>query len=301
MQHYPLPVIVISSLTQSSTRTAMEALNRGAVDVLAKPGGPYSVGDLREDLPMRVRAAASARLRRNPQPEAAPPRPAAAPPAAPQPIRSAAPARAAAARPAPTVSTRAPAVTNRLIAIGASTGGTQAIEAVLTAMPAQMPPIVITQHIPAGFSAAFAERLNRVCALEVREARGGEILTPGLALIAPGNYHMLVERAGDGSLRTRLDEGPKVCYQRPSVDVMFRSIAAVAGKQTIAVLLTGMGSDGAAGMCDLRRLGAITIAQNEQSCVVFGMPREAIRMGGAQNVQALGEIGPGLVRDTRAA
>jgi len=278
MQHYPLPVIVISSLTQSSTRTAMEALNRGAVEVLAKPGGPYSVGDLREDLPLRVRAAASARLR----------------PSGPRPAVQA--KSAPAARPASRT-----AIFNRLIAIGASTGGTQAIETLLTAMPAEMPPIVITQHIPAGFSAAFAERLNRVCALEVREARGGEALAPGVVLIAPGNFHMLIERSADGPLRTRLDDGPKVCYQRPSVDVMFRSIARVAGRQTTGVLLTGMGTDGAQGMCELRQAGAATIAQNEQTSIVFGMPREAIRLGGAERVEALGAIGPALVQQTRTA
>jgi len=271
MRHHPMPVIVISSLTQSSTKAALEAMNRGAVDVLAKPGGPYSVGDLREDLPRRIRAAAGARMT---QPAALP---------APRP-------------PAPAHG----ALRHQLIAIGASTGGTQAIEQVLRAMPAEVPPIVITQHIPAGFSAAFAERLNHVCAMEVREARGGETVRPGCALIAPGNYHLLIENNGAGAWRTSLGSGPKVCYQRPSVDVMFRSIAESAGRQAMGVLLTGMGSDGAEGMVALRRAGARTIAQSEETCVVFGMPKEAIRLNGADQVRGLNEIAPELVREMRA-
>lgn len=277
MRFHPLPVIVISSLTQSSTRAALEALTRGAVDVLAKPGGPYSVGDLKLDLPHRIRAAARAHLR---QPAAPPPTPTPA---------------AATVKPA-SVSTGTP---NRLIAIGASTGGTQAIEQILTHLPRNMPPIVVTQHIPAGFSTAFAERLNRVCALDVQEARGGEVLRSGLALIAPGNFHLIVERHSGGVWRTRLDEGPKVCYQRPSVDVMFQSVCSAAASATIAVLLTGMGNDGAEGMAALRKAGAATIAQNEATCVVFGMPREAIRLDAAQHILPLNEIAQRLIRPSR--
>ena len=273
MRFHPLPVIVISSLTQSSTRAAMEALTRGAVDVLAKPGGPYSVGDLKLDLPQRIRAAARARPR-----QFAPAPPTAAP----------------AAKVSPTSVNSA--IPSRLIAIGASTGGTQAIEQILTPLPRNTPPIVVTQHIPAGFSTAFAERLNRVCALDVQEARGGEVLRSGLALIAPGNYHLIVERNPGGGWRTRLDEGPKVCYQRPSVDVMFHAVSAAAASSTLAVLLTGMGSDGAEGMAALRNAGAATIAQNEATCVVFGMPREAIRLGAAQQVLPLNEIAQALKR-----
>jgi two-component system chemotaxis response regulator CheB len=278
MRFHPLPVIVISSLTQSSTRAALEAMTRGAVDVLAKPGGPYSVGDLKLDLPLRIRAAARARLR---QPASAP--------------AGAAPAAVPSPPPAHT------AVPGRLIAIGASTGGTQAIEQILTALPRNMPPIVVTQHIPAGFSTAFAERLNRVCSLDIQEAGGGEVLRSGLVLIAPGNYHLLVERNPAGGWRTRLDQGPKVCYQRPSVDVMFHSVSSVAAAaSSLAVLLTGMGSDGAEGMAALRKSGAATIAQNEASCVVFGMPREAIRLGAAQQILPLNEIAQALTRPPRA-
>jgi len=285
MKHYPLPVIVVSSLTQSSTRAALEALNRGAVDVLAKPGGPYSVADLKDDLPQRVRAAAAARLRRNGTPAPVPaPRPA-SPPSAPMQARAA--------------SGGAPP--QQVIAIGASTGGTVAIEHVLTALPAEMPPIVITQHIPPGFSTTFAQRLNKVCAMEVKEAEGGERLEHGLALVAPGNRHLEIERVPGGGWRTRLHDGPKVCYQRPSVDVLFRSVARETGPHAIGVLLTGMGADGAAGLLEMRRAGADTIAQNEETCVVFGMPREAIRLGAAQQVLPLGEIAGALLRRVRVS
>jgi len=278
MRFHPLPVIVISSLTQSSTRAALEAMTRGAVDVLAKPGGPYSVGDLKLDLPHRIRAAARARLR--------------------QPAATAAPVAVSAPVAAPAAANAS--IPSRLIAIGASTGGTQAIEQILMPLPRNMPPIVVTQHIPAGFSTAFAERLNRVCALEVQEARGGEILRTGLALIAPGNFHLVVERNPGGGWRTRLDEGPKVCYQRPSVDVMFQSVCSTAASSTLAVLLTGMGSDGAEGMAALRKAGAATIAQDEATCVVFGMPREAIRLGAAQHILPLPEIAQSLIRPPRS-
>ncbi len=271
MRHYPLPVIVISSLTQSSTRAALEAMNRGAVDVLAKPGGPYSVGDLKEDLPRRIRAASQARLRQ----------------------RQADPAET---QTSATPSARTQRRAELLLAIGASTGGTQAIEQVLRGLPADMPPIVITQHIPAGFSAAFAQRLNQICALQVLEAQGGETLAHGRAYVAPGNHHLVVERSASGLWRLRLDDGPKVCYQRPSVDVMFQSVALSAGPQACGVLLTGMGSDGAEGMLALRRAGAHTIAQDEDSCVVFGMPREAIRLGAAQQVLPLPAITGALTR-----
>ena len=283
MKHYPLPVIVVSSLTQNSTRAALEALNRGAVDVLAKPGGPYSVADLKDDLPQRVRAAAAARLRRNGAQPAAPPVP---------------------ARPAAVEGRAAPAAASgeppqQVIAIGASTGGTVAIEQVLSALPAGMPPVVVAQHIPPGFSTTFAQRLNKLCALEVKEAEGGERLEAGRAFVAPGNRHLEIERIPGGGWRTRLHDGPKVCYQRPSVDVLFRSVAREAGAQAIGVLLTGMGADGAAGLLEMRRAGAGTIAQNEETCVVFGMPREAIRMGAVEQVLPLEEIAGAILRRAR--
>lgn len=274
MKHYPLPVIVVSSLTQNSTRTALEAVNRGAVDVLAKPGGPYSVADLKDDLPQRVRAAAAAKLRAAPAPPLAPRTP-------PQ-------------RLAPTAKNGAAA--QHLIAIGASTGGTVAIERVLTALPPAMPPIVIAQHIPPGFSATFAQRLNKVCPFDVKEAEGGETLSNGMAVIAPGNRHLEIERIPGGGWRTRLHDGPKVCYQRPSVDVLFRSVAREAGAHSTGVLLTGMGADGAAGLLEMRRAGAATLAQDEETCVVYGMPREAVRLGAAAQVLPLDEIAGALMK-----
>lgn len=276
MKFHPLPVIVISSLAQSSTKAAMEALTRGAVDVLAKPGGPYSVGDLKEDLPRRVRAAAAARnIRRGGEAAEMAPAP----------------------TPAPALEDRPPA---GLIAIGASTGGTQAIEQVIRALPAGMPPVVITQHIPPVFSAAFAERLNRSTPLTVWEAKGGERLEPGNVVVAPGGHHLVVERDRDGGWRTRVDDGPKVCYQRPSVDVLFHSVARAAGARATGVILTGMGSDGAEGLGAMRAAGAWTVAQDEASCVVFGMPREAIERGAAERVLPLAQIGPALAHHARS-
>jgi len=286
MRHRPLPVIMISSLAQSSTRAALEAMNRGAVDVLAKPGGPYSVGDLKGDLPRRVRAAAGARLRRLPSAEAGEP-------------SLGCPHTGGEAGNRQAAGAAAPVMQTILFAIGASTGGTVAIERVLSGLPPAMPPIVIAQHIPAGFSAAFAERLNRICAVEVKEARDGDQTRPGLALVAPGNQHMRVIRSG-GGWKVALDSGPKVCYQRPSVDVLFQSVAAEAGPKSVGVILTGMGSDGADGLLAMRRAGARTLAQDEASCVVFGMPREAIERGAAERILPLDRIASHVIEMSRA-
>ncbi len=307
MRHHPLPVIMISSLAQSSTQAALEAMNRGAVDVLAKPGGPYSVGDLKGDLPRRVRAAAGARLRGMAGNAQSPPGPGSG--------RTAGSAQAenrelavrhgpaAAGAPGPGSGQQAQAggmlKQSMLVAIGASTGGTVAIERVLTALPAQMPPMVIAQHIPAGFSAAFAQRLNKVCAMEVREACEGDQTRPGLALIAPGNRHMRVRQGQAGGWRVHLDDGPKVCYQRPSVDVLFQSVAEEAGARAAGVILTGMGSDGANGLLSMRQAGGRTCAQDEASCVVFGMPREAIEKGAAERILPIDHIAAALLEICR--
>jgi two-component system chemotaxis response regulator CheB len=260
MQSRPMPVVVISSLGQSSSRAALEAMQYGAVEVLAKPGGPYSVGDLKNDLPRKIRAAARAKI--------------AAPRAIPQ---------------APAVMPARSWRSDAVILIGASTGGTEAIREVLCDLPENSPPIVIVQHIPAVFSRAFADRLDGLCRMRVKEASDNDHLAPGLALIAPGNQHVLLRRGPDG-YRVILDNGPLVCYQRPSVDVLFQSAAPFAGPNFTAVILTGMGSDGAAGMLELKRAGAHTIAQDEQSCVVFGMPREAIRLGAVDQVVPLNRV-----------
>jgi two-component system chemotaxis response regulator CheB len=264
MLHHPIPTIIVSSLGQASCAATLEALRCGAVDVLAKPAGPYSVGDLRHTLAAKIRGAAGAR-----------PRLAVAPTA--QPVEKPAVARRTAFQP------------GTVITIGASTGGTVAIQDVLVKLPADMPGMVITQHIPAGFSRAFADRLNTLCAMEVREAVSGDVLRRGLALIAPGDYHLLLRRVGAG-YAVELQQGPQVCYQRPSVDVMFASVAQAAGAKAVGVLLTGMGTDGAKGMLALKRAGAPTIGQDEASCVVYGMPREAARLEAVSKVVSLADI-----------
>jgi two-component system, chemotaxis family, protein-glutamate methylesterase/glutaminase len=268
MRFHPLPTVVISSLAQPSCRAALEALQYGAVEVLAKPGGPYSVGELRHGLAEKIRAAAASRVRL----------PAAQPPAAP----------AAPTPPTPAIE-RCSLPPETVIAIGASTGGTEAIAAVLKQLPANTPGIVVTQHIPAGFSRAFAERLNAACRMEVREAVDGDSLHEGLALVAPGDFHMVLRRAG-GRYFVNVRTGPRVCYQRPSVDVLFHSVSEAAAARSVGVLLTGMGCDGAAGLLRMRQAGAHTIAQDEASCVVFGMPREAIALGAAAQVLPLSAV-----------
>jgi two-component system chemotaxis response regulator CheB len=263
MRFHPLPVIVISSLGQASSRTAIEALQYGAVEVLAKPGGPYSVGELKHDLPHKVRAAAHARLSRT-----------AAEPLPPS-------------RPLPSVWPAASSAT--VIAIGASTGGTEALRQVLALMPQSSPGIVVVQHIPPVFSTAFASRLKDLCRIRVKEAADGDRVTPGQALIAPGNFHMTLRKRG-AEYQVSIQDGPRVCYQRPSVDVLFESVAEAAGRNAIGAILTGMGADGAQGLLKMKRAGARTLAQDEATCVVFGMPREAIRMGAADHVLPLGRI-----------
>jgi len=268
MHFHPMPAVVISSLAQPSCRAAVQALALGAVEVLAKPGGPYSVGELRNTLATKIRAAAAARLRRRGS------LPAQSPGAAPPPP----PAKARLALPPDAV-----------IAIGASTGGTEAIASLLTQLPESSPGVVITQHIPPQFSRAFANRLNEICALRVKEAEDGDKLQPGVALVAPGDFHMLLRKSG-GRYFVNVKTGPRVCYQRPSVDVLFISVAEVAGNQSIGVLLTGMGADGAQGLLRMRQAGARTIAQDEATCVVYGMPREAAELGAAEQIVPLPNI-----------
>ncbi len=269
MHYHPMPVIVISSLGQASCAQAVEALRLGAVEVLGKPSGPYSVGELQTTLAAKVHAAGSARLRgkwlRDKNADAV---------------------VSAPASPVPALRTIDQSV---LIAIGASTGGTEAIEQVLLGMPEDCPPIVITQHIPAGFSLAFANRLNKSCRIHVKEAVDGDLTAPGRALLAPGSFHMVVKRQGTG-YRVQVQDGPMVCYQKPSVDVMFASVAEAAKANAIGVLLTGMGADGARGLLKMHNAGAWTLAQNEATCVVFGMPREAVKVGAVDTVAALHDV-----------
>lgn len=268
-KHHPLPVVIVSALTQSGSQAALEALEAGAVDVLGKPTSSWSIGHLTEELAERVKGAAAARR---------------------------IPSRLA---PGSTTQRNLQAQRSydprQIILLGSSTGGTEALKAVLTQLPAGLPGICIVQHIPAGFSRALAERFDKQCAFEVREAAEGDEVRPGLALIAPGDYHMLVHRPA-GAYRIRLKQGPPVHYTRPSVDVLFNATAACAGNRAVAVLLTGMGHDGAQGMAKLKATGAATIAQNEETCVVFGMPRAAIELGVVDQILPLETIPQAIVR-----
>jgi len=274
LMHYrPMPVVVISSLGTASGRVAMAALEAGAIDVLAKPGGPQSVGELRFTLASKIRAAKVARLKCLDK----------KPPTNQMPLR-----------PSLTASFPLEAV----IAIGASTGGTEAIHRVLSGFPANSPGVVVVQHIPAVFSRSFANRLDQLCAIRVREASDGDEVEPGLAFIAPGNFHMLLRRSSSG-YRIEIKEGPLVCFQRPAVDVLFHSVAEAAGPNATAAILTGMGSDGVKGMLAMKRAGARTMAQDEQSCVVYGMPKEAVKAGAVERVLPLSEIAGALLAESR--
>ncbi len=269
MKHYPLPVIVLSSLTPKNSETAIKALDLGAVDVLCKTGSAYSTQDVSLSLVQAIRAASKARI----EPHQAKPG-----------------GKHEKVKLSSSLLTK---TTHKVIAIGASTGGTKAIESVLAAMPAGSPGTVIVQHMPETFTKTFAERLNSLCPMEVREARDNDHVVPGLALIAPGNHHMVLQRSG-GNYLVRIKDGPRVHYQRPSVDVLFHSVAKHAGRNAVGVILTGMGADGAKGMLAMRGTGAHNMAQDENSCVVFGMPKEAIKVGAVEEVLPLARI-PGAI------
>jgi two-component system chemotaxis response regulator CheB len=268
MRHYPLPTIVVSSLTPEGGELAMEALEAGAVDVMCKPGTAYSVGDMSVELIERVKAAAKAKFRISSEP------------------RTAAP---------PIISGRAlTRTTNKVVAIGASTGGTQALDYLLSQLPRETSGILIVQHMPEQFTRSFAQRLNDKCQIEVREARDGDSVIAGLALVAPGNYHMMLNRSG-ANYHVRINKGPLVNRHRPSAGVLFKSVARFAGANAVGVILTGMGNDGAEGMLEMKNAGAATIAQDEASCVVFGMPKEAIKLGAIDDIMPLDQIAHGIV------
>lgn len=272
MAHHPLPVIIVSSVTQAGSEASIDALRAGAIEVIAKPGGPHSVGAVTERIVRAIRG-----LRANP------------PRLVPRPSPETSPASQPKPRP---VSARA---TNGLLLIGASTGGTQAIETILTRLPGDCPPILIVQHMPAHFTRAFAQRLDRGCPMRVVEAGHNLPIERGTAYIAPGDYHMEIARFGI-QLRTALSQNAPVHHQRPAVDVLFASAARLSGVPIVAMILTGMGCDGADGMVTLRQAGVVTIAESEQSCVVFGMPKEAIARGGAVHVATLLDM-PTLAMD----
>ena len=269
MKHYPMPVVVLSSLAPKNSQNALRALDLGAVDVLCKPGAAHSTKDISQSLAQAIRAAASARINVNA-------------------VKSDLPVATA------EFSSLLAHTTHKVVAIGASTGGTKAIEMVLRGMPATSPGMVIVQHMPQNFTTSFARRLNEICQVEVREACDNDCVVPGTALIAPGNRHILLNRRG-GTYLVNLKNGPRVHFQRPSVDVLFQSVAKNAGRNAVGVLLTGMGVDGAKGLLAMRQNGANTIVQDEKTCVVFGMPKEAIRLGASDEVVPLSKIPSAII------
>ena len=278
MAEHPTPVVICSSLAEKGAETTMEALAAGAVGIITKPkmGVKQFLQDASNDLVSAVRAAARSNMRN----VLATSRSATAP--AP-PIKLSADAMLAARAAASTAMSK---TTEGIIAIGTSTGGTQALELVLTMLPAVCSGIVIVQHMPEKFTALFAQRLNTLCQLEVREAQNGDRVIPGRALIAPGGRHMLLRRSGAQYIVEVVD-GPLVNRHKPSVDVLFRSVAQVAGRNALGIIMTGMGDDGARGLHEMHEAGAKTVAQDEASCVVFGMPKEAIKLGGVDKIVAL--------------
>ncbi len=266
MRQHPLPVVVVSSLTPRNSETALKALRMGAVEVLAKPDNRFSTPDS-QYLASVIRAASRARIRKVHRDDSAP-------------------------GDLETVVSQGLAgieTTHKVLAIGASTGGTNTIEAIMRVLPATTPGTVIVQHMPPDFTRIFAERLDSICKMSVKEARDLDTVVPGVALVAPGGFHMLLERSG-AQFRVRIKDGPKVHYQRPAVDVLFYSVARNAGRNATGVVLTGMGADGAKGLLAMREAGARTIAQDEESSVVFGMPKESIRLGAAERILSLSQI-----------
>ena len=266
MKSNPMPVIVVSSLTPKGGNVAMEALAIGAVEVMCKPGAAYTVGEMAGDLIARIRAVSKVKVLRS----------------------------VAIGKPAKRLSMME--TTNKIVALGASTGGVTAIQDVLTKYPPNCPPTAIVQHMPEKFTNAFAERVNLMCACEVREAKDNDTLIPGLVLIAPGGIHMLVRRSG-ARYYVELKNGPPVHHCRPSVDVMFKSVAKYVGKNAIGVVLTGMGSDGADGLLEMSKAGSYNIVQDEATSTVYGMPKEATENGAAHTVKPLQSIAAEILKN----
>jgi two-component system chemotaxis response regulator CheB len=270
MRLRPMPVVMVSTLTERGSEITMRALELGAIDFVTKPKMSISEGmrEYTEIIADKIRVAAQARI-------ASPPRQSSNGTATPVLLRN------------PLISSE------KLLIIGASTGGTEAIKSFLLQMPSDCPGILITQHMPAGFTKSFANRLDSICQISVKEAEGGERILPGHAYIAPGDKHLLLARSGANYV-TQLSDAPAVNRHKPSVDVLFDSAAAYAGKNALGVILTGMGKDGAAGMAQMKSAGAHNFAQNEESCVVYGMPKEAVAHGGVDEVAHLHDL-PKLV------
>ncbi len=273
MRARPMPVVMVSSLTEAGCDTTLRALELGAVDFITKPKVDLRehLDEVAQEVIAKIRAAASARVVR---PESREPRVA-----------------SREADPRPRESWAAIRTTDRLIAVGASTGGTEALKDFLIMLPADAPGVVIVQHMPEKFTRSFAERCDQLCAIRVKEAEDGDRVLAGHALIAPGNYHMALRRNG-AQYYVAVHSGPPVNRHRPSVDVLFESVAGCAGRNAVGVIMTGMGADGARGLLVMREAGAHTIAQDEATCVVFGMPKEAIALGAAEAVLPLNRIAP---------
>jgi len=277
MASNPIPTIIVSSLTRAGCDLAVQCLQAGAVDVVCKPGAQASLDDMAVQLGEIVRGARDARLSK---------RPITAPRAASSPGPAAAPPKLTSTG----LSTRR----NKVVALGASTGGTEALSKVLGQLPADCPGVVIVQHMPESFTTSFAQRLDSLSPMRVKEAADGDIVQPGVVLLATGNLHMkLVGRPGD--YRVSVFDGPRICRHRPSVEILFESVARVAKANAIGAIMTGMGNDGAEGLKTMRDAGAMTIAQNEATCVVYGMPREAARLDAAVAIEPLDRIAARIV------
>ena len=278
MKYHPMPVVVVSSLTPKNSENALNALRLGAIDVICKPGSAYSTQNISREIVKAIRAASVAKFDRvaseqRVQPEAK------------QPIQL--------ERNVGLVHT-----TNKILAIGSSTGGTRALEEILPKLPPSIPGTVIVQHMPPVFTKSFADRLNTVCHVEVKEAEDGDLIETGKVLLAPGNYHMLVEKKG-AKYYVKIKQGPPVHHHRPSVDVLFNSVASAAGVNATGVILTGMGSDGAKGLLEMRNQGAHTIGQDQTTSVVYGMPREADKIGAVERVMPLYQIADAIIDDVK--
>ena len=286
MRLRPTPVVMISTLTERGAEVTMKALELGAVDFVAKPrvGLASGLNDLAAQIVDKIRVAAVAQVRRAPARDAAP--------------AAGSAGSAAVAHAAPAAGLLGRLSTEKLICIGASTGGTEAIKEVLVQMPADSPAIVITQHMPPGFTTSFAARLNGLCHITVKEAVNGERILPGHAYIAPGGTQFHVARSGANYVAV-VDDGPPVNRHKPSVEVLFKSAAAVVGRNAFGIMLTGMGNDGAVAMREMKDAGSYNYVQDEATCIVFGMPREAIAHGAADEVLPLGQIAPALIARLR--
>jgi len=267
MHYMPMPVVMVSSLTQNGAKTTLEALDSGAVDFVGKPHSHIYDGieTMREELLNKIKMASRVRVRQR-----------------------------SLERIQQANTTSLAETTNKILAIGASTGGTEALKDVLMGLPRNAPGTIIVQHMPSNFTGPFAERLNSLCAMEVREARNGDSITPGVALIAPGDYHMVVRRSG-ARYYVEIGSGEKISGHRPSVDVLFNSVAKIAGSNAIGVILTGMGSDGARVLLAMRNAGARTLGQDEASCVVYGMPKVAYELGGVEKQLPLAKVANGIL------